>query len=149
MNLSRKLLSLFVIGALTLSAIPSQIQAQTKESHSQGKYVTPIESEEFWKRIEVQERIPKLIKFLENEFEGNFAGLYVDQENGGVINIGFLSIPSDDQLIEVSKTLGKDVKVKYNEVKYSRKSLESIVDELSSTIDETDDEIGSISSSFA
>ncbi|MGG4493198.1 hypothetical protein [Brevibacillus reuszeri] len=105
MNLSRKLLSLFLIGALTLSAIPSQIQAQTKESHSQGKYVTLIESEEFWKRIEVQERIPKLIKFLENEFEGNFAGLYVDQENGGVINIGFLSIPSDDQLIEVSKTL--------------------------------------------
>ncbi|WP_029099240.1 hypothetical protein [Brevibacillus thermoruber] len=147
MRIKSKVLGFLAIGTLTL--LPNSIHVQAQDVNEKELFITPIESDKFWERMETQKRIPKLMEFLKSKYEGNYAGLYVDQENGGVVNIGFYSIPSEDELSKVTKLLGKDVKVKYNKVKYSRDKLDEIVNELSAIIDNTEDNIVSISTSFS
>lgn len=147
MRIKSKVLGFLAIGTLTL--LPNSIHVQAQDVNEKELFITPIESDKFWERMETQKRIPKLMEFLKSKYEGNYAGLYVDQENGGVVNIGFYSIPGEDELSKVTKLLGKDVKVKYNKVKYSRDKLDGIVNELSAIIDNTEDNIVSISTSFS
>lgn len=101
MTLRNVVLNLMLVGAISILPLSSTIIAQGKEKDSKVRYVTPIDEDEFWDRMEAQKRIPKLIKYLEKEFDENYAGLYVDQESGGVIHIGFHSIPDEEELDEV------------------------------------------------
>ncbi|MGE7270918.1 S1 family peptidase [Brevibacillus panacihumi] len=149
MKLSRKIVSLLVSGTLTFTQLPGQIQAQPNNVNYQNHFVTPIDHDEFWERIETQKNIPKVIEYLESDFDENYAGLYVDQENGGIVNIGFYSIPDKNKLSKVSKILGKEAIVKYSEVNYSRNDLENVVNLISETIEKNEDDIVTISSSFA
>lgn len=98
--------------------------------------------------MEIQKRIPDLIEYLEKKFDDNYAGLYVDQEHGGIIHIGFHSIPQKDELNKVRDILGEDVEVEYDEVKYSKEDLDKVVEELSVNIDRFEKNVASISSSF-
>ncbi|QDS33743.1 hypothetical protein [Brevibacillus brevis] len=148
MKLKNVVLNLMVVGAISILPLFSATIAEGKEKENKVRYVTPFDEDEFWDRMETQKRIPDLIKYLEKEFDDNYAGIYVDQENGGIVHIGFYSIPQKEELNKVEDILGEDVEVEYDEVKYSEEDLDKVVEEISLSIDKSEENIVNISSSF-
>lgn len=65
MKLKSVVLNLMVVGAISILPLSNTIIAEGKEKEDKVRYVTPIDEDEFWDRMEIQKRIPDLIEYLE------------------------------------------------------------------------------------
>lgn len=77
-------------------------------------------------------KIPLIKQYLDNVAKEYFAGMYIDQKKGGVINIGFTksldALNNDiDKLIEISE---RQEMIKFYTAKYSEEQLNALLEEI-------------------
>ncbi|GBF76951.1 hypothetical protein PA598K_05469 [Paenibacillus sp. 598K] len=103
-----------------------------------GVYLTPQEERELDIRLEKQERIvPNLKRYIEEKYEDKLGMMYIDQSDGGSINIG---IDSEEMLSNydqenVKELFGEVGEINFFEAEASEKELDDLHMKIASDID--------------
>lgn len=96
-----------------------------------GAYLTIEEEQDLDERINQQkESIPSIKAFIEKNLKEEFAGIYIDQKSGGVVNIGFKAntkITVEKHLDEL-RELYEEEKLNIYFTEYSEDELNKIAD---------------------
>lgn len=107
-----------------------------------GVSLSEAEEKELLERFNNQNAfIPKVKKTMKTKgLESSFAGLYVDQANGGVINIGIKDDLSKQEYIELKKELkllyNDENKVNFYQAKMSEEDLDKLSEKVGSDLKE-------------
>lgn len=99
-----------------------------------GTYVTKEEHAEIENRIEVQEnQLPRVREYMiQNDNGSDFAGIYIDQKNGGIINVGFTKDIDDMEhhIEKINGILHTYKKINFFNAKYSENDLNNVHEEI-------------------
>lgn len=97
--------------------------------NTHGAFLTNEELALVEERVKKQKTyIPKIREYLTSpELESNFSGMYVDQSNGGTVNIGYKNKEFNKEVEnEIKKMYGESEKIKFFNAKHSQKELNNI-----------------------
>ncbi|MEJ8545955.1 S1 family peptidase [Brevibacillus borstelensis] len=103
-------------------------------SEKYGAFLTKEEEDELDARLaEQKKRIPKIKDFIEENLQEEFAGIYIDQKSGGVVNIGFKNGSEEKverYIKDLEKLYSKDlINIYYTD--YTEEELNEIADSIS------------------
>lgn len=96
-----------------------------------GAYLTEEEEQELDERINQQkEKIPFIKDYMEENLKEEFAGIYIDQRSGGVVNIGFKAHAKSqvEKHLEELRELYEEDKLIIYFTEYSEDELNEIAD---------------------
>ncbi|MGN7380441.1 S1 family peptidase [Paenibacillus sp. SAFN-117] len=104
-----------------------EVMETNKISLGHGVALTPNEEKELNERFQRQrENKPKILNYLKED--KSYAWLYIDQANGGIINIGFKDslLNKEEEIRKVTNIYGDSSKIKFHEAKYSEDELRDL-----------------------
>lgn len=109
----------------------SEVIKGQEKSKLHGVALTKQEEKELNQRFELQrENKPKILKELRQD--PSFAWLYIDQQHGGMVNIGFKEkLTNKSDTIEfIKKLYGAPEKVKFVQAKFSEQELNQLAENI-------------------
>jgi hypothetical protein len=124
-----------------LSTEPSVIESLKNRnyfSERYGIYLSPDEEAKLEERFKIQDKvIPELKKDVLAAFGSDaYLGMYIDQKNGGIVNIGIreggTSVKSESL---IASKFSSEFPIKFYEAKYSESDLDRIMDLINTNVD--------------
>lgn len=135
---SSKVFGREVYGLSTESSVIEPLKVRKSFSEKYSIYLSPEEEIELEERLQTQEEvIPKLKEDILAVFDQDtYLGMYIDQKNGGVVNVG---IRHGEKVKNVENSIismySSELPIKFYEAKYSESDLDRVMDEINANID--------------
>ncbi|WP_341321798.1 S1 family peptidase [Solibacillus sp. FSL H8-0523] len=129
-----------IYGLSTETSVIKSLKTENYYSKKYGIYMSPNEEAKLEERFAIQDKVVPKLKddVLAMYGRDAFLGMYIDQKNGGVVNIA-LRKGTHTPLIKsenlIATKYGSDLPINFYEAKYSESDLDRIMDDINNNID--------------
>ncbi|WP_127581557.1 hypothetical protein [Paenibacillus koleovorans] len=108
----------------------------TIKNEKVGKYyvsLTESEEKEMDLRMKIQSEVPDILKFIKEDLKYQVDGLFFDNINGGILNIGFKDLEKIDKE-SIKGFVSESTRLKLYQVRYSESELNALTSEINKIV---------------
>ncbi|WP_339278008.1 S1 family peptidase [Paenibacillus sp. FSL W8-0426] len=126
-----------VFGFTTENSVVSPLITSRKISEKYGFYLSANEEKALDERFNKQDKFIPILKETirsHQELKENFLGIYIDQNQGGIINVGFKKDIPSKQLNFISKSLDNELPIRIYTAEYTEEELDKATNRISESV---------------
>lgn len=123
-----------VFGLTTEKSVVSLLITNRRISEKYGFYLSVDEEKALDQRFNKQDKFIPILKETirsHSELKENFLGMYIDQKQGGIINVGFKKDIVSEQLNLISKSISSELPIRTYTAKYTEEELDEATNRIS------------------